>query len=148
MTFGDFTIDVFSVKDQGDTFLLNGSLSVPKNPSNIEFQAISRWMSKGNIPEPQYTEEELRRLALEDIEAQADEELRATDVLCLADVWSGLTPGNQSQIKEFRSSLRSLKSSVDDPGKAVFPEIPAVISGMVDTTMFLKRDPKQKDVQK
>lgn len=148
--YGDFTIEVKSVKVQGSDYLLNGSLSVPNQPGNIECQAIMEWIAKGNTPEPEFTEEELKALAWEDIKAQANEELRATDDLCRADVWEDITPGKRSQIKDFRSTLRALRvdPGKNDPGQVVFPEIPDVIKEMVNTKTFLKREPKQKDVQK
>ena len=48
-----------TVKIQGQGYLLNGIMHVPKADGNREYEAIKVWLSEGNIPEPEFTEEEL-----------------------------------------------------------------------------------------
>ena len=48
-----------TVKIQGQGYLLNGTMSVPKADGNKEYELIKQWLSEGNTPEPEYTEEEL-----------------------------------------------------------------------------------------
>lgn len=51
---------IYTVKIQGQGYLLNGVMSVPKADGNKEYELIKQWLSEGNIPEPEFTEEELR----------------------------------------------------------------------------------------
>ena len=49
-----------TVKIQGRGYLLNGTMSVPKADGNSEYELIKKWLSEGNTPEPEFTEEELK----------------------------------------------------------------------------------------
>ena len=49
-----------TVKIQGQGYLLNGTMSVPKADGNIEYQLIKQWIAEGNTPKPEFTEEELQ----------------------------------------------------------------------------------------
>ena len=48
-----------TVKIQGEGYLLNETISVPEADGNIEYELIKQWLAEGNIPEPEFTEEEL-----------------------------------------------------------------------------------------
>lgn len=50
-------IETVKIQDQG--YLLNGTMNVPKADSNREYELIKQWLSEGNIPEPEFTDEEL-----------------------------------------------------------------------------------------
>lgn len=52
-------MNILKVKTQGRGYLLNGTMSVPKADGNKEYELIKQWLSEGNIPEPEFTEEEL-----------------------------------------------------------------------------------------
>ena len=47
------------VKIQGQGYLLNGTMSVPKADGNREYELIKQWLSEGNTPEPEFTDAEL-----------------------------------------------------------------------------------------
>lgn len=49
-----------TVKIQGQNYLLNGTMNVPKADGNREYELIKQWLAEGNTPEPEFTEEELR----------------------------------------------------------------------------------------
>ena len=52
---------IISVKVQGSGWLLNNVMHVPGNaPGNREYELIKQWLSDGNTPEPEFTEEELQ----------------------------------------------------------------------------------------
>ena len=51
--------EIKSVKIQGNGYLLNGTMSVPKADGNREYELIKLWLSEGNTPEPEYTEAEI-----------------------------------------------------------------------------------------
>ena len=55
-------MEIKSVKIQGQGYLLNGIMHVPKADGNREYELIKQWIAEGNIPEPEFTEEELRTL--------------------------------------------------------------------------------------
>jgi hypothetical protein len=52
-------IEIVTVKIHGGGWLLNGNVFVPDAPGNVERDAIISWISAGNNPEPEYTNEEL-----------------------------------------------------------------------------------------
>ena len=52
-------MEIQTVKIQGEGYLLNGTMSVPKADGNREYELIKQWLLEGNIPEPEFTEEEL-----------------------------------------------------------------------------------------
>lgn len=54
-------MDIQTVKVQGERYLLNGTMSVPKADGNREYELIKQWLAEGNIPEPEFTEEELSK---------------------------------------------------------------------------------------
>ena len=73
--------EIKSVKIQGNGYLLNGTMSVPKADGNREYEAIKEWLKiDGNTPEPEYTQEELDAQALEQSNIKA-KELRAAAML-------------------------------------------------------------------
>ena len=53
-------MEIKSVKTQGQNYLLNELMIVPKVDGNIEYELIKEWLAEGNTPEPEYTEEELQ----------------------------------------------------------------------------------------
>ena len=52
-------MEIQTIKIQGQGYLLNGTMSVPKADGNIEYELIKQWLADGNTPEPEFTEEEL-----------------------------------------------------------------------------------------
>ncbi len=52
--------EIQTVKIQGQNYLLNGTMTVPKADGNKEYELIKQWLSEGNTPEPEFTEEELQ----------------------------------------------------------------------------------------
>lgn len=62
--------EIKSVKIQGQNYLLNGTMCVPKADGNREYELIKEWLSEGNTPEPEFTEEEIK---LQEINSQIQE---------------------------------------------------------------------------
>lgn len=56
--------EIQTVKIQGECYLLNGTMHVPKADGNKEYELIKQWLAEGNIPEPEFTEEELAQQEL------------------------------------------------------------------------------------
>ena len=63
--------EIQSVKIQGEGYLLNGIMSVPKADGNKEYELIKQWLAEGNTPEPEFTEEELNNNIIDEIKAEA-----------------------------------------------------------------------------
>lgn len=60
-----------TVKIQGNGYLLNGTMSVPKADGNREYELIKEWLAQGNVPEPEFTEAELNSNRIAEIKAEA-----------------------------------------------------------------------------
>jgi hypothetical protein len=52
-------IKITSVKEQKNGWILNGNISVPDIPGNMEREAIIAWIANGNTPDQQFTAAEL-----------------------------------------------------------------------------------------
>lgn len=63
-------MEIKTVKIQGQGYLLNGTMSVPKADGNREYELIKEWLAEGNTPEPEFTMEEIR---LQEINTQIQE---------------------------------------------------------------------------
>ena len=63
-----------TVKIQGQGYLLNGTMSVPKADGNRDYEEIKLWLSEGNVPEPEFTEEELAQQEAAKVVAQPTKE--------------------------------------------------------------------------
>lgn len=55
-------MDIQSVKIQGDGYLVNGSMSVPKSEGNRHYQLVKEWLGF-NAPAPEFTVTELTKQA-------------------------------------------------------------------------------------
>lgn len=66
-----------TVKIQGNGYLLNGTMSVPKADGNREYELIKEWLSEGNTPEPEFTEAELTQQNVQAIKAKAEQLITA-----------------------------------------------------------------------
>ena len=72
-------IEIKSVKIQGNGYLLNETMSVPQANGNREYELIKEWLAQGNVPEPEFTEEELAQQVINAKVQEAKEYLQATD---------------------------------------------------------------------
>lgn len=52
-------MEIQTVKIQGQGYLLDGTMIVPISDGNREYELIKKWLSEGNTPEPEFTDEEL-----------------------------------------------------------------------------------------
>ena len=66
-----------TVKVAGNGYLLNGTMSVPMADGNREYELIKLWISEGNTPEPEFSEEELEAIAKEQANSEAKEQRAA-----------------------------------------------------------------------
>lgn len=68
-----------TVKIQGEGYLLNGIMNIPKVNGNREYELIKQWLEDGNTPEPEFTEEELAQQELQVKLQEAQAYLNSTD---------------------------------------------------------------------
>lgn len=66
-------MEILKVKIQGQGYLLNGTMSVPKADGNREYELIKEWLSEGNVPEPEFTAEQLDAQRISQIKSKASE---------------------------------------------------------------------------
>ena len=99
--------EIKSVKIQGQSYLLNGTMSVPKADGNREYEAIKQWLAEGNTPEPEFTEAELAQKALDKQIAEAKTYLASTDFKMTVDYYATLTPEQQEELVTKRSEART-----------------------------------------
>lgn len=66
-------MEIKSVKIQGQGYLLNNEMFVPKADGNREYELIKQWLAEGNIPEPEFTPEQLDAQRVSQIKSKASE---------------------------------------------------------------------------
>ena len=64
--------EIIKVKIQGQGYLVNDNMSVPKADGNKEYELLKVWLET-NIPEPEFTLEELDTQRIYKIKAKASE---------------------------------------------------------------------------
>ena len=67
-----------TVKIQGDSYLVNGTTSVPKADGNRHYEDLKLWLVD-NTPEPEFTDEELALQEQAKINSEALSYLASTD---------------------------------------------------------------------
>ena len=102
-----------TVKVQGESYLLNGVFGVPKSDGTKQYELIKQWLADGNIPEPEFTDEELAQQELNKRKQEALQYLADTAwyVERLADPSSGKAVPEDVLVKraEAREILNKLK---------------------------------------
>lgn len=59
-------MEIIRVKEHGkDLYILNDSITVPKEDGNVKYEAIKQWIANGNIPEIEFTDKELEEKELQ-----------------------------------------------------------------------------------
>ena len=54
-------------------------MSVPQADGNREYELVKEWLAEGNVPEPEFTEEELAQQVINAKMQEAKQYLQATD---------------------------------------------------------------------
>ena len=72
-------MEILKVKIQGQGYLLNGIMNVPKADGNREYELIKQWLAEGNTPEPEFTKEEIQKQELQIKINESKEYLASTD---------------------------------------------------------------------
>lgn len=99
-------MEILKVKIQGDGYLLNGIMNVPKADGNREYELIKKWVEEGNNPEPEFTEEELRTKFENEFRQNRDSLLSTVvDHYQKPLVWESLTTEQQDKVRVYRQAL-------------------------------------------
>ena len=109
--------EIQTVKIQGQGYLLNNTMHVPKADGNREYELIKKWLSEGNTPEPEFTEEELRTNFENKFRKERDSLLlTVVDHYQKPLVWETLTVEQQDKVRAYRQAL------LDSTNNWVLPE--------------------------
>ena len=102
-----------SVKIQGNGYLLNGTMSVPKADGNKEYELVKQWISEGNIPEPEFTEEELQITSINKQIQEAKTYLASTDFYMTVDKYAELDEARKVELTTKRAEARELINTLE-----------------------------------
>lgn len=109
-----------TVKIQGNGYLLNGIIGVPKADGNKEYELIKQWISEGNTPEPEFTEEEIRTKFENEFRQNRDNLLSTVvDHYQKPLVWESLTTEQQDKVRVYRQALLDSTNNWILPGELV-----------------------------
>ena len=72
-------ITIETVKEQGGTWLVNDSITVPKDESNDFCKAVNEWIANGGVVASQFTDAEIIAKAQVDAKAKRTPELEYAD---------------------------------------------------------------------
>lgn len=102
-----------TVKIQGQGYLLNGTMSVPKADGNREYELIKQWLLEGNIPEPEFTEEELRITSINKQIQEAKTYLASTDFYMTVDKYAELDEARKVELTTKRAEAREVINTLE-----------------------------------
>ena len=52
-------MNIQKVKEFENIYLVNDSISIPKDDSNKDYKEVLEWIAEGNTPDPEFTEAEI-----------------------------------------------------------------------------------------
>ena len=102
-----------TVKIQGNGYLLNGTMSVPKADGNREYELIKQWLAEGNIHEPEFTEEELQITSINKQIQEAKTYLSSTDFYMTVDKYAELDEARKVELATKRAEAREVINTLE-----------------------------------
>lgn len=108
-------MEIKSVKIQGNGYLLNNEMFVPKANGNREYEAIKQWL-KDNTPEPEFTAEELLTQKQNEFRAERNNLLAEADIEINKLVDLGL---DATEWRVYRQELRDSTLTWGLPSKPI-----------------------------
>ena len=93
---------ITTVKIQGDGYLVNGNMSVPKAEGNRHYQDVLEWIAQGNTPEPEFTQAELGQQVINEANAVELATLDRLDAESIRDIreWVATQPDAPQSLKD------------------------------------------------
>ena len=70
---------ITSCKTTGDSYLVNGNMSVPNDPANRHCADVIQWIAEGNTPAPEFTDLEIAANTQAETNATSQAYLASTD---------------------------------------------------------------------
>lgn len=104
---------ISTVKIQCQGYLLNGAMNVPKAEGNSEYELIKQWLLEGNIPEPEFTEEELQITFINKQIQEAKAYLSSTDFYMTVDKYAELDEARKVDLATQRAEARELINTLE-----------------------------------
>ena len=112
-----------TVKIQGEGYLLNGTMNIPKADGNREYELIKQWLDKGNIPEPQFTNEELNQQRISLIKRKCGDIIESKyplyKQLNITNLLDGYTQEDKTKMINFINSIRAISNKAELEGTAI-----------------------------
>ena len=105
--------EIQTVKIQGEGYLLNGTMHVPKADGNSEYELIKQWLAEGNNTEPEFTEEELAKQESDRQIAESKTYLASTDFYMTVDKYAELDGARKVELTTKRAEARELISTLE-----------------------------------
>lgn len=110
-----------NVKTTVDGYIVNDTLHVPSVDGNRHYKAVLLWLDEGNIPEQQYsTDEMIYKLSIE-ARTVRDVLLKEADLLINRVVDIG---GNTIPLGTYRNELLNVPQQEGFPETIIWPELP------------------------
>ena len=112
-----------TVKIQGQGYLLNGTMSVPKADGNKEYELIKQWLEKGNTPIPEFTDEELNQQRISLIKRKCGDIIESKyplyKQLNITNLLDGYTQEDRIKMIDFINSIRAISNKAELEGTAL-----------------------------
>ena len=101
-----------TVKIQGDGYLVNGNMSVPKADGNRHYEEVKIWL-EANTPEPEFTDAEVAEQARLEKVFEAKAYLASTDFYMTVDKYATLTEERKAELTQLRAEARVLINELE-----------------------------------
>lgn len=97
-----------TVKELENSYLVNDSITVPKDAGNSDYQKVQDWIAEGNTPDPEFTEAELLQNA-------KDDKIKELEIFHESDSARILTINNTFKVStNFESTRKWFNEIIDD----------------------------------
>lgn len=109
--------DIKSVKIKGEFYLVNENITVPKIDSSTEHELIKQWLDKGNVPEPEFTYEELNKQRISFIKRKCGDIIESKyplyKQLNITNLLDGYTQEDKTNMIDFINSIRAVSNKAE-----------------------------------
>jgi len=96
--------------------------------SDQNWQTYQEWLAEGNTPDPSWSAEQIEAQAWNDLRAERDRLLRATDFMMVYDYYNNkMTGQEQTDVIAYREALRDLPGNTADPENPTWPTKPQIL---------------------
>jgi hypothetical protein len=111
--------------DNGGVVLVETGMYIPNDPMNADWQEYLAWDGTADV---QFTQIELDNIAWDELRAERDRLLSATDFFMTQDYYNDkMTAQEQTDVKDYRDDLRDLPANTSDPHDVTWPTKPQIV---------------------